>query len=148
MKIDLCCGNRKPEGFFGVDSYMNDGVDIIADLNNRFPFDDNSISHVRAYDAIEHLINPIFTMNEIWRVSKADGYVEICVPSTDGKGAFQDPTHRSFWNINSFLYYTSPVWIDLARQYGFIGRFEIIDLYNISRLDGIIYTTALLKVIK
>ena len=27
-------------------------------------------------------------------------------PSTDGRGAFQDPTHVSFWNSNSFWYYT------------------------------------------
>ena len=29
-------------------------------------------------------------------------------PSTDGRGAFQDPTHVSFWNSNSFWYYTRP----------------------------------------
>ena len=27
-------------------------------------------------------------------------------PSTDDRGAFQDPTHVSFWNSNSFWYYT------------------------------------------
>ncbi len=27
-------------------------------------------------------------------------------PSTDGRGAFQDPTHVSFWNSNSFCYHT------------------------------------------
>ena len=32
--------------------------------------------------------------------------VIIEVPSTDGRGAFQDPTHVSFWNSNSFWYYT------------------------------------------
>ena len=29
-------------------------------------------------------------------------------PSTDGRGAFQDPTHVSFRNSNSFWYYTRP----------------------------------------
>jgi len=29
-------------------------------------------------------------------------------PSTDGRGAFQDPTHVGFWNSNSFWYYTRP----------------------------------------
>jgi hypothetical protein len=27
-------------------------------------------------------------------------------PSTDGRGAFQDPTHVAFYNENSFWYYT------------------------------------------
>ena len=30
----------------------------------------------------------------------------IEVPSTDGRGAWQDPTHVSFWNEHSFWYYT------------------------------------------
>ena len=34
------------------------------------------------------------------------GWAFIEVPSTDGRGAFQDPTHVSFWNENSFTYYT------------------------------------------
>jgi hypothetical protein len=29
------------------------------------------------------------------------------VPSTDGRGAFQDPTHRSFWCENDWDYYTT-----------------------------------------
>ena len=29
-------------------------------------------------------------------------------PSTVDCGAFQDPTHVSFWNSNSFWYYTRP----------------------------------------
>jgi hypothetical protein len=28
--------------------------------------------------------------------------------NTDDCGAFQDPTHVSFWNSNSFWYYTRP----------------------------------------
>jgi len=34
------------------------------------------------------------------------GWAFIEIPSTDGRGAFQDPTHVSYWNENSFLYYT------------------------------------------
>ena len=28
-------------------------------------------------------------------------------PSTDGRGAYQDPTHVAFYNENSFWYYTN-----------------------------------------
>ena len=35
---------------------------------------------------------------------KAWAFIEV--PSTDGRGAFQDPTHVSYWNQNSFWYYT------------------------------------------
>ncbi len=42
-------------------------------------------------------------MNEIWRICKPGATLDILVPSTDGRGAFQDPTHVSFWNINYVL---------------------------------------------
>ncbi len=45
-------------------------------------------------------------MSEIHRVLAPGGWAFIQVPSTDGRGAFQDPTHVSYWNENSFLYYT------------------------------------------
>ncbi|MBK7469358.1 MAG: hypothetical protein IPI73_00755 [Betaproteobacteria bacterium] len=45
-------------------------------------------------------------MNEIHRVLAPGGWLVARVPSTDGRGAFQDPTNRSFWNLNSFWYYT------------------------------------------
>ena len=45
-------------------------------------------------------------MSEIYRVLCDGGWAIIQVPSTDGRGAFQDPTHISFWNENSFFYYT------------------------------------------
>ena len=45
-------------------------------------------------------------MKEIYRCLAPYGWALIEVPSTDGRGAFQDPTHVSFWNSNSFWYYT------------------------------------------
>jgi SAM-dependent methyltransferase len=61
---------------------------------------------VRAHDAIEHLRSPIKTMTEIHRVLADGGWAMLSTPSTDGRGAFQDPTHVSFWNENSFWYWT------------------------------------------
>jgi len=54
----------------------------------------------------EHLNDKHKIMAEIYRVLADDGWVFIQVPSTDGRGAFQDPTHVSYWNENCFWYYT------------------------------------------
>jgi SAM-dependent methyltransferase len=75
-------------------------------LNKRFPFADSSVYCIRAFDVIEHLSDKNHTMSEIHRVLQPGGYALINVPSTDGRGAFQDPSHCSFWNLNSFWYYT------------------------------------------
>jgi hypothetical protein len=47
-------------------------------------------------------------MQETHRCLTPGGWILSFTPSTDGRGAFQDPTHVSFWNSNSFWYYTRP----------------------------------------
>lgn len=85
-------------------------ADVITDLNNPWPFADNSVGIIRAIDVFEHLHDPIHVMKEAYRVLAPNGYLMLQVPSTDGRGAFQDPTHVSFWNENSLLYYTNSNW--------------------------------------
>jgi spore maturation protein CgeB len=150
IRIDLGCGPRKAEGFVGVDIYDWEGVDVVADLTRQFPFQNNSIDEIRAYDVIEHLSDCIHTMNEIWRIGKPEALVDIWVPSTDGRGAFQDPTHVSFWNINSFKYYCNefPAYLDLCRSYGFKGEYSLINLSQQESGDGGVHVRAILKVIK
>lgn len=150
-KVDLGCGIHKPEGFIGVDVSFNPGVDIVADLNQTFPFPDNSVDFVRAHDAIEHLSDRIHTMNEIWRICQPNAEIDIRVPSTDGRGAFQAPTHISFWNINSFKYYCIefPAYFELCQSYGFKGAFRKIRLYDEEESpDKVIHTRAILAAYK
>lgn len=44
-------------------------------------------------------------------------------PSTDGRGAFQDPAHRSWWNENSFWYVTQAAL--RASIPGLTARFQV-----------------------
>lgn len=149
--VDLGCGTHKAEGFIGVDLVAADGVDVIANLNGHFPFADNSVDFIKAHDIIEHLPDRIHTMNEIWRILKPDGIVDISVPSTDGRGAFQDPTHVSFWNINSFMYYCQefpPYLAGCQSHYGFKGEFSIVSIDEKNSGNQVIHVHAVLKAIK
>lgn len=103
--IDLCGGFNKPDGFMSID--LENG-DIRADLNAGIPLPDNSCGVVRAFDALEHLTDKKKIMEEIHRVLAPGGILLSQTPSTDGRGAWQDPTHVSFWNENSFWYWTRP----------------------------------------
>jgi O-antigen biosynthesis protein len=96
----------------GLDPYPNyttvdirETADYVCDLNNGIPLPDNSVGVLNASHIIEHLHDKHKTMSEIHRVLAHGGWAFIEVPSTDGRGAFQDPTHVSYWNENSFLYY-------------------------------------------
>jgi hypothetical protein len=67
-------------------------------------------------------------MHEIWRVLVDHGYLDILVPSTDGRTAFQDLTHVSYWNENSFKYWTNSAdWVDYYRE---LSLFAPIELYT------------------
>ncbi len=150
LRVDLGSGTNKPDGFVGVDICPGLGIDIVADLSKKFPFEDNSVDEIRAHDVIEHLQDRLHTMNEIWRICKVNAKIDIRVPSTDGRGAFQDPTHISFWNINSFLYYCNdfPAYLELCRRYGFQGEFKVIQLENEKSSGGVIHVRAELRVVK
>jgi O-antigen biosynthesis protein len=104
LKIDMGGGLFPRKGYKTID--QEDG-DITCDLNDGIPLEDNSVGVLNASHVIEHLRDPIKTMREIHRVLAPGGWAFIEVPSTEGNGAWCDPTHVSFWNEDSFPYYTN-----------------------------------------
>jgi hypothetical protein len=137
LRLNLGCCDAPLPGFVNVDLVAAPGVEV-ADLREPWPWGDDSVEHVRAYDIIEHLPDKIRTMNELWRVLKPGGTAEIAVPTTDGSGAFQDPTHVSFWNRRSFLYYEAgnPYRDRFARFYGIQARFRVVAERTDRTVDG------------
>jgi O-antigen biosynthesis protein len=115
-------------------------ADIICNLNKRWPFQDSSVGVIRSFDVFEHLKNPIHTMKEVQRVLAPGGWLICQVPSTDGRGAFQDPTHISFWNENSFWYYTKS---NKAKYIDTPVRFQAPRLYTTERNnEGVCWVVA------
>lgn len=103
--VDIGGGlNPYPE-YLSID--LREDADMVYDLNNGIPLNDNSVGVLNASHILEHLHDKTKIMAEIHRVLAPGGWAFIEVPSTDGRGAFQDPTHVSYWNENSFLYYTN-----------------------------------------
>lgn len=107
LALDMGAAHGKPEGYIGVDQYDGPGVDIIADISKGIDLPDNSVGVIRAVDFLEHIPDKVSVFNEMYRVLAHGGIILSMTPSTDGRGAFQDPTHVSFYNENSFWYFTS-----------------------------------------
>jgi hypothetical protein len=124
-KLNICCGSDQPAGWINVDS--RPAAPIRADLEKTWPWPDNSIGVIRAMDALEHLADPVHTMTEIYRVLVPGGWLLTSTPSTDGRGAWQDPTHRSFWNANSWWYWTSSRYADYV---GHDAEFQLVRLWE------------------
>ena len=116
-KVDLCGGIDCPPGYRALDLTLG------HDLEKAWPLADNSVGVLRAHDALEHLADPVHSMNEAYRVLAPGGFLMISVPSTDGRGAWQDPTHKSYWNPNSIWYYTDPAFARYVPE--FKGRFAV-----------------------
>lgn len=104
LKVDIGGGLNPYPGYITVDT--RETADHVHDLNDGIPLPDNSVGVLNASHILEHLHDKTKIMSEIHRVLAHGGWAFIEIPSTDGRGAFQDPTHVSYWNENSFLYYT------------------------------------------
>lgn len=105
LKVDIGGGLNPYPDYTTVD--LRETADYVADLNCGIPLPDNSVGVLNASHILEHLNDKTKIMSEIHRVLAPGGWAFIEVPSTDGRGAFQDPTHVSYWNENSFMYYTN-----------------------------------------
>lgn len=126
MKLNLGCSDRHLAGYINVDRVPP--ADVIANLETTWPWDAAAVEEIIAHDIIEHLPDKIFTMNQAWRVLAPDGLFKIIVPTTDGRGAWQDPTHVSYWNRNSFFYYEAgdPHRERFGKSYGIEARFKTV----------------------
>ena len=94
-----------------------------VDLERPWPLADDSVGLIVATDVLQQLRFPIQVMNEAYRVLAPGGFFVIRVPSTDGRGAFANPRHVSFWNEHSFEFYTN---LKFAAEIPeFTGRFQL-----------------------
>ena len=121
----------------------------LTNMGERF-YKDSTVDYILAKDIIEHLPDKIETMNQLWRVLKHDGILHIEVPTTDGPGAFQDPTHVSFWNRNSFFYFTDgdPHRERFGEAYGIKARFKVLQYKHEKLPDNVIKLAIVLKAVK
>ena len=124
MKLNLGCGQKRIDGFTGVDLIKTPVVDIIHDLNVfPYPFKSDSIEEIIMDNVLEHLDDVIKVMEELYRLSKPGAIVKIFVPYFKSNSAYTDPTHKHFFTETSFKYFTT----DNSLNFYTNARFEIIE---------------------
>lgn len=121
--LDFGAAHSKPPGYLGVDQYAVEGVDIVAQLPEPVPLPDGSVGVIRAVDFLEHVQDKVALINEFHRLLAPGGMLITRTPSTDGRGAFQDPTHVAFYNENSFWYYTDDNYLRFTPEV--TARFQV-----------------------
>lgn len=92
------------------------------------PYLDDTVGLIKLTDVLPRVKDTAALFNECHRVLRHGGLVLSQTPSTDGRGAFQDPTYVSFWNENSFWYLTqAPM---RAAHSGLAARFQVSRLHT------------------
>ena len=108
-KLNLGCSTDYLEGWVNLDLAKgkdiyghNVKVDVVWDLNKYpYPFKDNEFEVVRAFAIMEHLNSPIKTMEEIKRITKHGGTIEIIVPHFSNHRNYSDPTHKWTYSVQA-----------------------------------------------
>lgn len=104
--IELGCGgNRKFKASITIDAVDLPGVDIVHDLNNGIPFEDNSVDEVHSYHFLEHVNDLQFLLTEIHRVLKKGGKNIGTVPHFSNPHFYSDFTHKNFFGLYTFSYF-------------------------------------------
>jgi GT2 family glycosyltransferase len=98
------------------------GVETPADgyeaghIEPSAPYEESSIGVIRAFDFLGRQSDKLALFNELHRILAPGGVLITGTPSTDGRGAFQDPRDVSFYNENSFWYFTEDTFRGLSPE--------------------------------
>lgn len=104
--LDIGCGPACAPGHIGLDRYPFPDVDVVRDLRRGLPFNDSIFDGVRAHHVIEHFTGDdlLFIIDEMWRVTKPGGQLEVTVPDATSPNRYRDPTHlERDWHEDSFM---------------------------------------------
>jgi len=104
--LDLGCGARKIEGAVGMDQEPLQNVDVVHNLDAfPYPQESSSFDRIVLRHVLEHLDDVIKVMNEVHRIGKPDGMVEIHTPHFTSLNAYNDPTHKHFFSLLAFDFF-------------------------------------------
>lgn len=103
----ICIGNKN-HVFPGNDHFTTEAIVKGFMLPLRLPYEDSSVGYIKAFDSLQMIPNYLIKslMEEFYRILVPGGWLLTMTPSTEGRGAFQDIRHQSYWNQNSWLYWT------------------------------------------
>lgn len=104
-KIELGCGQKKPQGFYGVDKVDTPQTDKVIDLDeNEWDLPTDYFSKVRAIDLYEHVNDSVNFLEEIYRLCEDGAEVFIRTPHRSSQN-WTDGTHKRLAGLDSINFY-------------------------------------------
>jgi SAM-dependent methyltransferase len=95
-KLNVGCGLDVRAGWVNLDQFKAYGADVIFDLNKiykgkKLPFKNNTFDYVYCSHVLEDFIDPVPIIDELIRVCKINGLIEI-----------RTPFETNVWNTNMY----------------------------------------------
>lgn len=145
--LDIGCGKEKLSGAVGLDMVAVPGVDVVHDLDELpYPFPDSEFDCIRMSHVLEHVKDVVKVMEEIYRIIKPGGIVEIITPHYTDDTSWRDITHRWHFHSESFAYFDPG---KSGKNYITAARFETVYSYvglqNIGKVLGLEFLVNLIN---
>ncbi len=125
-RLHLGCGRTILSGWINLDLSPGNGIDVVADLDKcgeiGLPFETDSIDEFLASHLFEHLRNPLPFMQELHRIAKPGSKAVFRVPYGSSDDAAEDPTHVRLCFLNTFGYFSQPLY--WRADYGYRGDWQ------------------------
>ena len=106
LKLNLGAGKSRMDGYLSVDEISFDGIDVVADLRNPWPWGNATVSDIHMSHVLEHFDGQerVHIFNEIYRVLIPGGKARHPRPHAwSSQRACGDYTHK--WPpVCEFLY--------------------------------------------
>jgi SAM-dependent methyltransferase len=107
--LDVGCGSAKLPGAVGIDISADTDADIVHDLNVfPYPLEDASFDHVVMQDVIEHVQEPIRVVEELHRILRPNGRLQLRTPHFSSALAYGDPTHVHYYSAMAIRSLANP----------------------------------------
>jgi SAM-dependent methyltransferase len=135
--LDVGCGSAKAPGAVGLDISPETQADIVHNLDVfPYPIEDSSFDHVLMQDVLEHAAQPIRVLDELHRILRPGGRLQLRTPHFSSLLAYSDPTHLHYFSSLAIRSFAEPRFAHYSDV-----RFQIvhvtIDFWLPFRLAGI-----------
>lgn len=102
LRLHVGCGMNRRDGWVNCDLHKTPATDTTFDVQERWPFEDNSVAQILATHMLEHLDDPMAFFREAWRVLRPTGQISLQLPYGASDNGVSDITHKRLWLPASF----------------------------------------------
>lgn len=147
-KIYIEGGETVLENAITLDMNKDHNPDIVHNLNMfPWPFDDNELDEIHAYDVLEHLGKPgdpdsfFMVFNEMYRILRPGGRLFAIVPYWKHMWSWGDPGHVRIINEGTISFLDQDAYKEVGEtartdyRYIYKGDFRILNGSNIPEKD-------------